>query len=56
MCPMQFKTLPLLSTTYFNKNIENQTNKTFEIFHQVNCESSFDIYLLELYLHHSTRW
>ena len=45
---MQFNTLlcfqQLISTTSFKSN---QTNKTFKIYHKVNCKSSFVIYLLE---------
>ena len=49
----------LISTTTFKSN---QTNKTFKIYHRVNCKSSFVIYLLEYYIcniqyagkHHST--
>ena len=36
----------LISTTTFKSN---QTNKTFKIYHTVNCKSSFVIYLLERY-------
>ena len=28
----------------------NQTNKTFKIYHRVNCKSNFVIYLLECYI------
>ena len=37
----------LISTTTFKSN---QTNKTFKIYHRVNCRSSFDVYLLECYV------
>ena len=36
----------LISTTFKS----NQTNKTFKIYHRVNCKSSFVIYLLECYI------
>ena len=52
MCPMQFNTRrfscqQLISTTT-SKN--NQNNKTFKIYHRVNCKSSFVICLLECYI------
>ena len=37
----------LISTTTFKSN---QTNKTFKIYHRVNCKSSFVIYLLECFI------
>ena len=37
----------LISTTSFRNN---QTNKTFKIYHRVNCKSSFFIYLLECFI------
>ena len=37
----------LISTATFKNN---QTNKTFKIYHRVNCKSSFVIYLLECYI------
>ena len=37
----------LISTTTFKSN---QTNKTFKIYHRVNCKTSFIIYLLECYI------
>ena len=37
----------LISTATFKSN---QTNKTFKIYHRVNCKSSFVIYLLECYI------
>ena len=37
----------LISTTTFKSN---QTNKTFKIYHRVNCKSSFVIYQLECYI------
>ena len=42
---MQFNRLPLLSTFK-----SSQTNKTFKIYHRVNCKISFVIYLLEYYI------
>ena len=36
----------LISTTTFKKN---HTNKTFKIYHRVDCKSSFVVYLLECY-------
>ena len=38
---------PLSTTTAKS----SQTNKTFKIYHQVNCKSSFVIYLLECYIY-----
>ena len=37
----------LISATTFKSN---QTNKTFEIYHRVNCKSSFVIYLIQCYI------
>ena len=37
----------LISTTKFKSN---QTNKTFKIYHSVNCKSSSIFYLLECYI------
>ena len=37
----------LISTTTFKSN---QTNKTFKIYHRVNCKSNFVIYLLKCYI------
>ena len=37
----------LISTAKFKSN---QTNKTFKIYHQVNCKSGFVIYLLKCYI------
>ena len=37
----------LISTTTFKIN---QTNKTFKIYHRVNCKSSFVIHLLDCYI------
>ena len=37
----------LISKTRFKSN---QTNKTFKIYHRVNCKSSFVIYLLKCYI------
>ena len=37
----------LVSTTTFKSN---QTNKTFKIYHRVNCKSSFVVYQLERYI------
>ena len=48
---MQFTTLLLLSATYFKATFRsNQTNKTFKIYHKINCKSSFAICLLEYYI------
>ena len=43
-CPLK---LNAVSKTYFKSN---QTNKTFKIYHRVNCKISFIIYLLECYI------
>ena len=44
---MQFNMVPLLSATYFNNNIQKQSNQQNKIYHKVNSKSSFIIYLLE---------
>ena len=43
----------LISTT---TSKSNQNNKTFKIYHRVNCKSSFVISTRMLYLQHSIRW
>ena len=47
---MQFNMVPLLSATYFNNNIQKQSNQQNKIYHKVNSKSSFIIYLLECYI------